>query len=192
MLLRKVIISGTACHTEHLAFQDNFAGIEKWGLARSKYYRNYDLVFDLHPFDVNRKQVPEDYEKRLLELEHKLMTIYPVAEYPFSTIFPIRKVSKCIGRNYFLSSLAYMVAYAIYCEYTTIYIQGMDFMIWDVVEAKQIANIEYLIGLAEGRGIEVIVDPVCDLLENPYMYGYHWNTQVATMPHIQKTTLLVD
>ena len=77
-----------------------------------------------------------------------------------------------------------MFAYAMVSGYTKIYIQGMDFMIWNVCEARQKANLEYLIGLAEGKGIGVEIDPVCDLMGNSYLYGYHWNAQVATMPHI--------
>ena len=181
---KKVIIAGTAPTSEWLIteLKDTQPGYKRWGLAWSQYHQLYDRLFEIHPFDHNRHHVPENYDQLLLDAGKRVWRSFPSRQYPDAQVIPINDVIKCIGRNYFMSSMAYMTALAMYEGFEEIYLIGLDFGIQEKPEIMQLANLEWLMGLAEGRGIKVVPDPCCDLLNNPYMYGYHWNTQAYDMP----------
>ncbi len=72
--------------------------------------------------------------------------------------YPIRAVIKCIGRDYFGSTFGYMLAYALLLHQSapidSIQCWGMD-MDSEGEYINQRPNVEWLIGLAEGRGIKV-------------------------------------
>ncbi len=106
-----------------------------------------------------------------------------------SVRYPIEEVTKLIGKTangtpYLESSIAYMMAMAI-LELKSgdkIGIWGVD-LHCDSEYAYQRPNLEYLIGLARGRGIKVIVPPQSALLshQSGVPYGY-WSTTEADKP----------
>lgn len=81
--------------------------------------------------------------------------------------YPLDGVIKCIGRDYFGSTFGYMLAYAIYLNVEKIKCWGID-LDNDTEWAVQRPNAEWLIGLAEGRGIKV------DIAEGSSLMKYNW------------------
>ncbi len=106
-----------------------------------------------------------------------------------SVRYPIEEVTRLIGKTangtpYLESSIAYMMAMAILelKPGDKIGIWGVD-LHCDSEYAYQRPNLEYLIGLARGRGIRVIVPPQSALLSHQagVPYGY-WSTTEADKP----------
>ena len=92
-------------------------------------------------------------------------------EYPlYRVIFDVTK-----GRDYLVGTSNYAMAYAIYTgKYDVIELYGVNLIAWEEW-AYQRPNAEYLIGIAENRGIEVrIIGSEDGLLVPPrgIMYGY--------------------
>jgi hypothetical protein len=91
-------------------------------------------------------------------------------EYPLSDVL----FSVLRGRNYLQGSLSFMLAYAIYLDkYDHIEIYGCD-LAAEEEWAYQKPNVEYILGIAEGRGIRVDIMTESSLLTTPNdaIYGY--------------------
>jgi hypothetical protein len=106
---------------------------------------------------------------------------------PMSVRFPMEEVTALIGKTnkgtpYLESSIAYMMAQAI-LELTPgdrIGIWGVD-LHCDSEYAFQRPNLEYLIGLARGKGIKVYIPPQSALLTHQMgvPYGFYSSTDVG-------------
>lgn len=83
--------------------------------------------------------------------------------------YPRHTVISVIGRDYFGSSIAYMVALAIASGVDEIGLWGVDMTSVDEYRDQR-PNLEWLLGLAEGRRIRVTFPPGCPLLSCP-RYG---------------------
>lgn len=115
----------------------------------------------------------EMHDLRLLQSEHsgrpagyldRLHGVYMQEAYPDlgAVRYPFEEVSKTTGA-YWNSSIAYALAMAIHEGVDEIGIWGVD-MKGDDEYAYQRANMEYLIGLARGKGIAVHIpesSPLC-------------------------------
>lgn len=106
---------------------------------------------------------------------------------PMSMKFPMKEIGDLIGKTrqgtpYLESSIAYMVAMAIYEKVDRIGIWGVDLHCTSEY-AFQRPNLEYLIGLARGRGIKVYIPPQSALLthETGVPYGF-WSSTMAGVP----------
>lgn len=90
--------------------------------------------------------------------------------------YPLGDVVDCIGRDWFESSLAYMVGMALLREPSHIGLWGVH--MGDTKEyAHQRPNLCWLLGLAEARGTEIVLPEGCQLLrytgtDYPARYGY--------------------
>ncbi len=77
--------------------------------------------------------------------------------------YPFRQVAETIGEYYYNSSIAYAMALAIHEGAEEIGIYGVD-MKADDEYGYQRPNMEYLVGLARGKGIKVHIpkeSPLC-------------------------------
>lgn len=89
--------------------------------------------------------------------------------------YPIEDITSEF-RDYFTSSIDYMLALAIYIGADEIGLYGVD----NCKEyANQRPNTEYWLGVAEGRGIRVHMPEQCPLLkyEKPEHCRFEWNTR---------------
>jgi hypothetical protein len=91
-------------------------------------------------------------------------------KYPNSLRYPIEEMRKTFG-NYFTSTIAYALAWAITQKPKKIGLWGVDLAVADEY-TKQKPAAERLIGYAEGAGIEVILPENSALCKAPYLYGY--------------------
>lgn len=96
--------------------------------------------------------------------------------------YPLLETLREFPRAYFNNSISWMIAHAIRMGYTTIGLWGVD-MALDGVHGEseysyQRPSVEYFIGLAEGRGIEVVIPKESELLKCGYLYGYDNSSNV--------------
>ena len=147
----KVAIVGLASSTHSDApwFDDTW---EKWGLPwDDKGWPFMARHFEMHDqrlLDSEHSKRGPDYAERLKDCSR----LYTQENYPFEA------VAKTIGQAYWNSSISYAMALAIHEGAREIAIYGVDMDGTDEY-AYQKANMEYLIGVARGRGIQVYIPP---------------------------------
>ena len=87
---------------------------------------------------------------------------------PLSLTFPLDKLH---GRTYFTSTIAYMLAYAIYERLINIHLYGVD-MLTSTEYAEQRPCIEYWIGYAEAKGVNITMPENTAIFSGQKLYGY--------------------
>ncbi len=105
---------------------------------------------------------------------------------PMSVQYPMKEIGDLVGRTrqgtpYLESSIAYMLALAIYEKVDRVAIFGVD-LHCETEYAYQRPNLEYLIGLARGKGIKVYIPPQSTLLthEKGVPYGFWEREPIPT------------
>lgn len=168
----KVAVVGMSASCADAPWDD--ASWEKWGLPwHEGYWRQMDRHFEMHDMRI-LKSKQWDYLERLKECEHLYMQ---EAYFPGATRYPFEAVAKTTG-DYWNSSIAYVMALAIHEGADEIGVFGVD-MKADDEYGYQRPNMEYLIGLAIGRGIKVHVPDSSPLLKffnhvPTYVKRYGW------------------
>lgn len=173
-----VAIVGFAGSTRHLIPHDD-TDTEIWGLNDAyrveNFMRRWDRWFQLHTLDYLATQdgTPRDVEHiQWLKQKHD----FPIymqkhfSEVPSSVKFPLRDVLKLIGRRYMTSSFAFMFGLAWLEGFERIELYGFDMKTFTEY-ADQRPNTEYLIGKAEGAGVDVFIPPQSSLCKGK-MYAY--------------------
>lgn len=141
-----------------------FGEMECWALAMDKFSRpRANLLFEMH-----QREAQEEFEA-FKDVDYGTV----VWQYPPETQgevefiqYPLKEVIASIGVDWFSSTIAYMIALAISKKPEEIHIYGVHMAAEDEY-VYQRANLCWLIGLAEGRGIKVIVQ------EGSYLRRYH-------------------
>lgn len=157
--------------------------LQFWTLA----WRNEpcsDVKFDIHDVDQPNRNVPPDYRDWLRNSNVPVILQDQHPDVPRSKRYPLGEVVTWLTRAtahegsaannngaYFSSSIAYMVALAMFLQVSEIHIYGVD-LTDDTEYAHQRPNTEYLIGLARGMGIRVVIPDGSALLTAPALYGY--------------------
>ncbi len=140
---------------------------EKWGLPWSGEWARMDRLFEVH-CRWESLQKREGYRDRLETCGVPLyMQGNPVSG---ALPYPADGVIALMG-EYLESSVAYMVALAIYEGAEEISIHGVDMKSYEE-HGYQKPNMEYLIGFARGRGIKVHVRDDSPLLKHSGFAGY--------------------
>ena len=178
---KKVAIVGSASRTVGQApYKD--PEWEIWQLAwrKDEEVKYATRLFDMHVIDGNRNKIPKDYIALLNKRSETIPIMGPVVdprvpgmtEYPLDAVVDfLGGVSEYASGNYFMSSIAYMFALAMYEGYEEIGLYGVDLL--DVDEyIHQKPNQEYLIGLARGMGIKVFIPQLSALVRGTHQYGY--------------------
>jgi len=161
-----IAICGMAQHDKSEV--DNFNG-EIWGLPWDEgRWPFFDRYFEIHPLDLLRKpeaQRRDGYEDRLKSLPILYMQ-EAYEDIPNAIRYPVEKVVDNLGFDYFNSSIAYLMGMALLEGADKIGIWGVDMADLEPVPgdpsyisefAYQRPNMEYLIGLARGRGVDVYI-----------------------------------
>ena len=121
------------------------------------------LHFDIHVMH----KLKEDYNCQYITLNPIKLGRYRLK----STPFPYEKVSRKFNTNYFSSSICYMVAYALYKNYTKIRLYGIDMASMREYQ-QQKGGVEYWLGRAHERGCDVFIAEGSVLLVPPTFTPY--------------------
>jgi hypothetical protein len=143
-----------------------------WGLAwRAQAMKRYDLMFEMHRRPRWESRMPQPaYRDALAAMKCPVVMPDMQADIPPCVEFPWDWCMEKFDRQYFASSVSYMVAYALYKEATEISTFGVD-MLTDSEYAIQRPNSEWWLGIAEGMGVKVTVAPGSALLKANHRYG---------------------
>jgi hypothetical protein len=176
---KRVAIVGFSTATRHLTPFDDFE-YEIWGL--NQLYRHLpraDRWFDIH----------ENWDEHVIEgtdhaawIKNSEIPVYMkdfLPDAPQSLRFPIEHTMRYFSQDilgkadfdYYTSTIAYMLALAIYEKFETIAIYGVDLVI-GTEYFHQKACVEYYLGVAAGKGIQIIVPEESALLKQEYRYGW--------------------
>lgn len=170
---KKVAIIGFATNTLHLVpWQD--PEWELWGLNQGamNFKRRADRWFEMHQPEFTEDVRDPEYLKWLREgVGCPVYMVQPRPDIPWSVRFPIETAIQLAGRDYFTSSIAYMIAMAILEGFQEIAIFGVNLAIGGEYFYQK-PNAEWWIGMAEGRGISVYVPQASSLLKQHARYGY--------------------
>ena len=151
---------------------------EKWGLGLDQNIYQLDRVFEIH--DQRMLSEYPDWEQYRERLSHCpfVYVQYETDQLPNGRAYPLNEVEQTTT-NYLCSSIAYMLALAIHEGAEEIGVWGVDMKAYEEY-GYQRPNVEYLIGLAHGRGIKVHVaeqSPVLKFQSDPdkeYAGRYGW------------------
>lgn len=158
---------------------------ETWGINALGDVFACDRIF--HMDDVRIQEIraaakPDSNIARMLDwlktTNTPVVTSRAHPAYPALTEFPLAEVVTAFPLAYFNSTAAYAVAYAIWMGAKKITCFGMDFTYPDSHSAeKGRACVEFWLGMAAERGIELSVPKTSSLLDGMYpqdqrFYGY--------------------
>lgn len=120
-------------------------GYELWGMPWDAEWVRMDVMFDMHHPSLLT-------DKHIERLKEVWVPLYMQEEfYSNARRYPLEKVIKSVG-DYFACSISYMLGLAIHRGIKDIVITGVT---GSEDYATQRPSIEYLIGLARGRGLNV-------------------------------------
>jgi hypothetical protein len=180
--LRKIALIGSA-QTVYLApwYDPTW---EIWAHATVHHYcRRVDRYFDLHPWEwISGKQVP-DYLDFLATCKTPIYMQRQFANVPTSVKYPRERIMAEYPR-YFTSHAAWMIALAL-SEGVTHLGYGIHYAM-DEEHKKQRAGCEFWMGVATGKGVQLVLPEGCPMTKEPaWLYGYESH---AGKKHIREKT----
>lgn len=92
-----------------------------------------------------------------------------------------RKGQATQGHDYEVSTPAWMLMFAVLEGYREIHIYGIHLSTeWEYL--RQRPNMEFLIGVASGMGIKIVLPERAPICKAPFQYAYHEKPEVAQEP----------
>lgn len=152
---------------------------EIWGLPWSAEWKICDRMFEVHDWRLVNKifSRPVDYVNRLRKYRGILYMRQQHADIPCSVAYPLEPIQEGVfrrfpGTDYFCSSVAYMLALAIHLRPERIGLYGVEVRGKDRFDHQR-PNLEFLLGVAAGRNIELDIAEKSELLmyEPRQVYG---------------------
>ena len=192
---RRVCIMGTAPTWKTIPWED--PTLEIWGLndAHLLNLPRVDRWFDIHPLDkmyfrhpekkVHTHDVPAGYFLRpqghLEWLRKQTIPVYvqDAAQLgsPSARTFPKAEIERKFGPN-FASTPAWMIGLALLEGVTELHIYGIHLATeWEYL--KQKPNMTFLLGVAMGLGVKVVLPKGCPLLQERHQYAYEADPEVG-------------
>jgi hypothetical protein len=160
---------------------------EVWLVNSSLNVINAEKCFIMDDLRKVAKRYPQ-WTSELQSTKVPIVTCRQYPEFPTSVAFPIEEVMKDIKDDYFTSTIAYMLGYAIYIKVDELYIFGADFWYPDSQAIESgLACLGYLLGIARERGVNFKIPGSSTLLDSHMvkfdkdkkpkrpMYGYDYN-----------------
>ena len=179
----KIAIVGTAPSSRMLAPFDN-TDWKIWGCSPgiAPDFSTFcdlprlDAWFELHRFDepalaekLNADGL-EAYRVWMTKLAADGVKVVTQEQIDGGEAYPLDAITAEFGR-YFTNTISFMIAYAIQAGATDIMLAGVDMAAVDEYGAQR-PSCEYHLGIAKGRGINVEIPLVSDLLKCRRMYAF--------------------
>ncbi len=175
---QKVAIIGTAPSSRALAPYDDLTW-DIWGCSPGNMncLSRVDAWFEIHA-NLLWPRYADAYGKNYIKwLSEQKFPVYLQSEswhtkyFPHALDFPARELRKKFGRNWFTSSFAWMMAFAIHLGYKEIGLFGVDMASKDeYIQQRQ--GFYHWLERAEAAGIKVTIPRESDLAQPPGLYGY--------------------
>lgn len=93
--------------------------------------------------------------------------------------YPIDRILSAFQPGYFNNTISWLLALAIAMGFEEIHLYGVDMAQDHVLQneySHQRPSCEWLLGLAQGRGIRLVIPPGSDLLKTSHLYGFDSDT----------------
>lgn len=173
---KKIAIVGTTSSLVDAPYND--PEWEIWGLNGAyQAMPRWDKWFDMHGMEVLKKHHQPEYFTFLKAAGDKAMLAHKSDELPEAKLFPAKELVDKYGR-YFTNTVAWLTAYAIEellkrkegDEKLVLGIWGVN-MAMDTEYSIQRPSCEYFLGVAEGKGIDVIIPETSEMLKCSFLYG---------------------
>ena len=159
-MISKVAVVGMSPEQTQAPFDSDW---EMFGLARDpEFWCRFDVCFEMHDLDKHHAYKDGQHDKRLTEIGSGLYVQKPNVRVPEAREFPLKFVTLALGRDWYQSSIAYMLGLAILEEPDEIGLWGVSD---DVEYAYQRENLSWILGVAEGKGIQVTLPDDSPLLK---------------------------
>ena len=135
-----------------------------------------DAWFELHRFDepalaeklnADGLEAYRVWMERIATAGVKVVTQEQISG---GELYPLDAITSEFG-EYFTNTISFMVAYAIQAGATDIMLAGVDMAAVDEYQHQR-KNCEFFLGIAKGRGINVEIPLVSDLLKCRRMYAF--------------------
>lgn len=169
----RVAIVGGAKSTQGLAPFDEDCEIWVLGNQIQQYDgKRVSKIFELHD---NLSEHDPRYAEYIAKMNIPMVVSdqFPIKA-DHIEIFPYEQAERFLG-DYFTSSGAFMVAYALLNGVTRLECYGWQMATNDHEYFKQRACFEAWLGFAKGRGVDVVLPEECPILKSRYNEGRHWN-----------------
>jgi hypothetical protein len=169
--MKGVSIVGLSPGSRDMAFRGP-QGLEMWSVNTGhacfsqEQLKGFTRWFQLHPrleFESNNRDRPE----HLQWLRGCGIPVYMEQEWPdihTSIRYPRQEIVQKLGIDYFTSSIAYMIALAVYEGFEEIHLYGVD-MPSETEYYHERPCVEFWLGYAHRQGIRVMLPEDCPLLK---------------------------
>ena len=169
---KKVALVGFATNTLHLVpWQD--PTFEIWGMNQGhmNFQRRADRWFEMHSPEFTADVRDPEYIPFLKTCPVPIYMIDAYDEYPTSVRFPIEDAIKFAGRDYFTSSVAFMLAIAGLEKFQEIHLYGINLAIGEEYTYEKPCA-EWWLGKLEAMGAKIYIPHASSLLKQYRRYGY--------------------
>lgn len=169
---KKVAIVGFASNTLHLV-PWNDPEFEIWSMNQGYMHcvRRTDRHFEMHMPEATADVRDPNYLAWLAQCPIPVYMIQTYDHIPNSVRFPIEDAIHFAGRDYFTSSVAFMMAIAGLENFSEVHLYGINLAIGDEYFYEKPCA-EWWIGKLEGLGTRVYVPSASSLLKQYRRYGY--------------------
>jgi hypothetical protein len=167
----KVAIIGFATSSRDLAPFDD-PSYEIWTL--NQLYRHVPRStrhFDIHCNWEEDNVEGTDHRGWIREAPIPVYMMGTDPDLPNAVRYPIERVIKDAGIDYFTSTVAFEVGLAMTEGFKEIALFGIDLIVGTEYSVQK-ANLEFWLGMAHARGINVRIPDQSALLKQAYRYGY--------------------
>lgn len=157
---------------------------QTWAINAMGGVIEHDLLFHMDDCRIQEARSERDQEGNIaamldwLKTHPAFMTSAKYDDYPGAIEYPLEKVIRATGSQYFNNTVAYAAAYAVYIGVKQISIWGADYSYPDVRKAERGRGcLEFWIGYASARGISIQIAGDSSLMdanvpESERFYGY--------------------
>lgn len=148
-----------------------------------RFIPRHDLWFEIHHREMFTSDIVRDTDY-VGWLQRSVVPIIMQAtqpDMPLSVRFPQEQAIEYVGRDYFESSIAFMLIWAALQGYEEVGIWGVDLIIGQEYEYQK-PNLEYLLGLVQARGMKVYIPPQSALLKGRTIWQRYGTPELKLGP----------